>query len=59
METKNILQEVRDKTQDSQARQLPCIWKKAEQSCDVSEAMVCRLVSVMGGHASVEVGTVM
>lgn len=60
METKNILQEVRDKDQGPQPKELPCIWKKAKQSCDVSEAIVYTLTCASGGgHGCGEVETVM
>lgn len=60
METKNILQKVRGKDHGTQPREHPCIWKEAEQSCDVLEATVyTQTCASGGGHGCGEGETVM
>ena len=59
-ETKKIFQEVKDKGQGPKLRELPCIWKKAKQSCDVPEAIVyTQACASGGGHCGGEIETVM
>lgn len=48
------------KDHGTQQREHPCIWKKAEQSCDVPEATVyTQTCASGGGHGCGKVETVM